>query len=91
MTPFRFFSAMYYANVEALARLATTAAAGNAASTAAGEAAAARHDRGAARRAAPLCVDAAYGSACWISGDAQEAANEPTDHQAAPAELGRAA
>lgn len=90
MTPFRLFSAMYYANVEALARLTTTAA-GNAAITAARQAAAERHDRGAAQRAAPPCLDAAYGSACWISGEALEATNEPTDHEAAPAELGRAA
>lgn len=80
MTPIHFFNVMYQANLAMLTQFTAAALESSAAFAGRHETAQAKADTGGtgAKQASPLCIDASYGSACWIAtgGHDDEAANE---------------
>lgn len=90
MTPFHLISAMYQANLNAFSQMAAHAVENSTAQSTSELATDAK--RGAAtgnapaKKAAQLCVDATYGSACWIADGLEddEAANEPLKDETRP-------
>lgn len=89
MTPFHLLSAMYNANLAAFKELAVASKSEPSAIAAPGT------DSGnaPAKQPAQLCIDASYGSACWLADDVQDgdAANEPLQEHALPRKHKRAA
>lgn len=80
MTPIYFFNAMYQANLAMLTQFTVAALESSAAFGARREIAQPEADTGGAgaKQASPLCINASYGSACWIAtgGQDSDAANE---------------